>query len=46
MLRDQLKELRSDRASDKVKRVMYDTVEILQHALKGADVDAVTVQVE
>ena len=46
MLRDQLKELRSDRATDKVKAVMYDTVEILQHALKGDDVDAVTVQVQ
>ena len=41
-----LQELRSDRATDKVKAVMYDTVEILQHALKGHDVDAVTVQVQ
>ena len=46
MLRDQLKELRADRASDKVMATMRDCVGILQHALTGGDVDAVTVNVD
>ena len=46
MLYDQLRELRADRASDKVMAVMRDSVEILKAALNGGDVDAVDVEVE
>tara|TARA_Y100000401_G_scaffold31316_1_gene22879 strand:+ start:1057 stop:1704 length:648 start_codon:yes stop_codon:yes gene_type:complete len=46
MLYDQLKELRADKAADKITAVMRDSVEILSAALGGGDVDAVDVQVE
>ena len=46
MLYDQLKELRSDRATDKITAVMRDSVEILNAALQGGDMDAVDVAVE
>ncbi len=44
MLYDQLRELRADRASDKITATMRDSVEILSHALGGSS-DAVTVEV-
>ena len=44
MLYDQLSELRSDRATDKITAVMRDSVEILRAAL-GMSVDEVTVEV-
>ena len=46
MLYDQLKELRADKADDKITAVMRDSVEILSAALGGGDVDAVDVVVE
>jgi len=46
MLYDQLRELRADRASDKVMATMRDSVEILKAALNGGDIDAVDVAVE
>ena len=42
-LYDTLKELRADRASDKIKQVMRDSVEILRHAL-GIEAADVTVE--
>ena len=46
MLYDQLRELRADKANDKVLAVMRDSVSILKAALGGGDVDAVDVQVQ
>lgn len=46
MLYDQLRELRADKANDKVLAVMRDSVSILKAALNGGDVDAVDVKVE
>ena len=46
MLYDQLRELRADRAGDKVLAVMRDSVEILKAALNGGEVDSVTVAVQ
>lgn len=46
MLYDQLRELRADKAHDKVLAVMRDSVSILKAALNGGDVDAVDVKVE
>ena len=46
MLYDQLKELRADKAADKITAVMRDSVEILSAALGGSDVDAVDVEVQ
>ena len=46
MLYDQLRELRADKAQDKVLAVMRDSVSILKAALGGGDVDAVDVKVE
>ena len=46
MLYDQLKELRADKAADKITAVMRDSVEILSAALGGGDIDAVDVEVE
>ena len=45
MLYDQLRELRADKAQDKVLAVMRDTVEILKAALNGGNIDAVDVEV-
>ena len=45
MLYDQLRELRADRAQDKVLATMRDSVEILKAALNGGNVDAVNVEV-
>lgn len=44
MLYDQLRELRADRATDKITATMRDSVEILSHAL-GGSTDALTVEV-
>ena len=44
MLYDQLRELRADRASDKINAVMRDSVDILNHALKGTT-ESVVVEV-
>lgn len=44
MLYDQLRELRADRATDKITATMRDSVQILSHAL-GGSTDAVTVEV-
>ena len=41
MMYDQLRELRADRATDKLVAVMRDSVAILQHALRGEPVDVV-----
>jgi hypothetical protein len=46
MLYDQLRELRADRASDKVLATMRDSVQILKAALNGGDIDAVDVKVD
>ena len=46
MLYDQLKDLRADRATDKINAVMRDSVEILSAALGGGDIDAVDVAVD
>ena len=44
MMYDQLRELRGDRASDKINAVMRDSVQILDHALKGTT-ESVVVEV-
>ena len=41
MLYDQLRELRADRAQDKITAAMRDSVEILRHALGITEADVV-----
>ena len=41
MLYDQLRELRADRASDKLLATMRDSVEILRHALGVTEADVI-----
>ena len=43
MLYDQLKDLRADRATDKILATMRDSVEILRHALGVTEADVVVV---
>ena len=46
MMYDQLRDLRADRATDKLLAVMRDAVEILNNAVTGGPVEAVTVAEE
>ena len=46
MMYDQLRDLRADRATDKLLSVMRDAVEILNNAVTGGSVESVTVTEE
>ena len=46
MMYDQLRDLRADRATDKLLSVMRDAVEILNNAVTGGSVEPVTVTEE
>ena len=46
MMYDQLRDLRADGATDKLKTVMRDAVEILNNAVTGGPVEQVTVSEE
>ena len=46
MMYDQLRDLRADRATDKVAAVMRDAIDILNQAVTGGDVDEAIITVE